>query len=413
MMLLCKACKQMAEHRMRSDRPTKPRSACVDCTRRYLHRYRLEHWQRRKLRDTWRGMIGRCTDRKRDRWINAKRGVPLYRDYGARGIKVCRRWLGPTGFANFVADMGPPPSPAHTLDRLDNDAGYVCGRCEDCIMRVLDGRANKRAHNFVDMTGTRVGRLTVVAYAGRRGTAAAWRCLCECGKETVVTRNALRDALQGMKHGTRSCGCSRGSPGKGSRPNRRRVLPPGAALRNDVLRGYRREAERRGHAWALTDVEFDSLLQQPCFYCTAPPSNARTTNGVHVAETYTYNGIDRKDNEQGYTTDNCVSCCAVCNHAKHTMAFDAFLDWVLRVAANVQSMTRNVRWATPEEQRANRCNTVWVTAPDPVTGQEVRRSLADWSRATGVNRHTLQKRLRAGWAPALAVVPAQPVGVPF
>jgi hypothetical protein len=51
---------------------------------------------------------------------------PAYRIYGARGIKVCRRWL---SYENFLKDMGRRPSTKHTLERRDNDKGYTPSNC--------------------------------------------------------------------------------------------------------------------------------------------------------------------------------------------------------------------------------------------------------------------------------------------
>lgn len=49
-----------------------------------------------------------------------------YKWYGARGIIVCERWQ---TFENFLADMGPKPTPKHQIDRLDSNGNYEPGNC--------------------------------------------------------------------------------------------------------------------------------------------------------------------------------------------------------------------------------------------------------------------------------------------
>jgi hypothetical protein len=52
---------------------------------------------------------------------------PSYYLYGARGIKICDRWM--SSFEDFVADMGERPSPEHSIDRRDGTKGYSPENC--------------------------------------------------------------------------------------------------------------------------------------------------------------------------------------------------------------------------------------------------------------------------------------------
>lgn len=62
----------------------------------------------------WDGMIGRCT----------RKNQPVYKWYGARGIRVCDRWL---DFNNFIEDVGMPPDLSYHLDRIDGGGHYEPG----------------------------------------------------------------------------------------------------------------------------------------------------------------------------------------------------------------------------------------------------------------------------------------------
>lgn len=81
----------------------------------------------------WECMIARCRNPSRS-WFHL---------YGGRGISVCERWL---NFENFLADMGPRPTPDHSLDRVNNDGNYEPGNCRWAtrIEQANNTRINKR-----------------------------------------------------------------------------------------------------------------------------------------------------------------------------------------------------------------------------------------------------------------------------
>lgn len=80
-------------------------------------------WPRRDARNgnsrhplyrRWGSMWSRCTNPNEESYAN----------YGGRGIRVCAAWV---RFEQFAADVGMPPTPDHTLDRIDSDGDYAPG----------------------------------------------------------------------------------------------------------------------------------------------------------------------------------------------------------------------------------------------------------------------------------------------
>ncbi len=176
------------------------------------------------------------------------------------------------------------------------------------------------AGNFIDLIGQRFGRLLVVSPAKAKHNRARWNCQCDCGTLCVATGKYLR---QGKK---RSCGClqreSNQTNAKAMHASNN--LPPGVAAFNLLFASYRCSAEARAIAFDLTKDEFRELTQLPCFYCGAAPKIIYAPNLPNGG--YIYNGIDRKDSGIGYSSENCVPCCKMCNWMKNTLSVDVFIS---------------------------------------------------------------------------------------
>lgn len=100
------------------------------CTKHYARNYKYgdpfavrikvgEQRHKNPLYSTYTNMKTRCYNQSN----------PTYARYGARGIKVCDRWLGINGFTNFVRDMGQKPTPKHSIDRIDSKGDYSPENC--------------------------------------------------------------------------------------------------------------------------------------------------------------------------------------------------------------------------------------------------------------------------------------------
>ena len=79
---------------------------------------------RHPLYDIWVDMRRRCCDPK----------CKMYKWYGAKGIRICDRWLygenSFTGFECFIIDMGERPSTDHSIDRYPaNKGNYEPSNC--------------------------------------------------------------------------------------------------------------------------------------------------------------------------------------------------------------------------------------------------------------------------------------------
>jgi len=173
------------------------------------------------------------------------------------------------------------------------------------------------SRKLIDITGQKFGRLTVIKRVNSVNDSTMYLCKCECGKEKIINGAHLRRGK------TKSCGCLH------KEADENRKLSTGLASMRALIRRYKNSAKRREIEYKLTEKQFRKITQQNCYYCGAKPNNISINdrcNGVYI-----YNGIDRINSKKGYTLNNVVPCCRVCNRAKSDLNLQEFKDWIEKV----------------------------------------------------------------------------------
>jgi hypothetical protein len=174
--------------------------------------------------------------------------------------------------------------------------------------------------------GKKFGKLTVLdrcyrpsPKSGKTKIQALWRCLCECGTEIRVPSSRITLGI------IKSCGCSR-------------YRPLGDTELHRVYSSYRTDARKSlKKVFKITFEEFKAIIAQNCTYCNSPPSREIKIRGnktyglVQDFLSCFINGVDRIDSSKGYTSDNIVPCCTLCNMIKWKMTKEEFLCQVTKI----------------------------------------------------------------------------------
>lgn len=114
-----------------------------------------------KVYNTWAAMLQRCNNPKSRN----------YKNYGARGIKVCDKWL---KFENFYEDMG-EQTDGLSIERKDNNGNY----CKDnCIWADKLAQARNRRTNVM------------LEYCGEK------RCISEWAEIVSIKRKIIENRIR-------------------------------------------------------------------------------------------------------------------------------------------------------------------------------------------------------------------------
>jgi hypothetical protein len=182
-----------------------------------------------------------------------------------------------------------------------------------------------------NIIGHKYNRLTVIEALPSKNfngsSKRMWLCKCECGKEVITFTSSLK------RNNTKSCGCLKDETNKDNSIKSRHKLANIDAGFSEIYNSYRNNAIQKGRDFELTIDDIKLIVAQNCFYCNDEPSNTIKRRYYK----FNYNGIDRFDNNKGYTIENTVPCCKMCNIAKNNNSYDKFAEWVNRLTLNFKN----------------------------------------------------------------------------
>lgn len=194
---------------------------------------------------------------------------------------------------------------------------------------------NYNCKPMIDLVGRQFGRLTAIAYvAGGK-----WECQCSCAAATktiVFTNNLTRGH-------TTSCGCYVVDRARLPRTHGKSRIPE-YQVWNSMITRCTRPNSARYHCYGARGIAVcDRWLRS---FADFIADMGRRPSKLH--------SIDRIDNDGPYSPENC-------------------------------------RWATRLEQANNKNQNTYLTIGN------VRMSIADWSRRTGLSPSLISGRIARGW----------------
>ncbi len=143
-----------------------------------------------------------------------------------------------------------------------------------------------------------------------------WICKCKiCGSIKSKSTQTIENC--------KSCGCKQRERNGKVKNSGRKTKQGTNFYINCLISIYKSNAKKRNVKFDLEYTDFEKLINGECYYCGDVKSNKLIKKNY---KPFYYNGIDRVNNEIGYTKENCVSCCEFCNKAKRNITIDEFYN---------------------------------------------------------------------------------------
>lgn len=181
-----------------------------------------------------------------------------------------------------------------------------------------DRHKKRIAHNRIEMTGQKIGKLTVLSeYGEKSNKCLIWLCRCDCGEEIKVKGKYLRNG------DTKSCGCI----SKGNAHNRTGYKN----LSGSYWYHVKSNASRRGVPFEISDKFAQELLEKQGSKCALTGVEIRLVLNYRDDYLQQTASLDRIDNAKGYTEDNVWWVHKEINIMRNQLTINKFVDWCQKI----------------------------------------------------------------------------------
>jgi hypothetical protein len=192
---------------------------------------------------------------------------------------------------------------------------------------------------FIDLTGKKFNKLTVIEFIGRKNNHSLFKCKCDCGNESIVYSNNL------IRNHTTSCGCFN--------------------IYSTINRSTTHNL--RKHPLYVSWIG----MRNRCYYEKHNRFKNYGGKGIKVFENW------KNDFLEFYNW-------AVNNGWEKGLSID-------RIDNNLDYCPTNCKFSTSKEQSRNRTSNIKIT----VDGET--KILIEWAESKNIHYETLRKRLKKGW----------------
>jgi len=131
----------------------------------------------KRTKQCWSDMKQRCYNQK----------AQQYKNYGARGIEVCPRWL--ESFDNFLEDMGEKPE-GMSIDRINVNGNYEPSNCRWATNKVQ--QTNKRTCRIIEFNGVSMTKRDWANHLGMHEATITTRLNAGWPVEMILTTKRFR-----------------------------------------------------------------------------------------------------------------------------------------------------------------------------------------------------------------------------